>query len=187
MDVSIIRPVREAFPGWSIRPEVKENRAGRTSLGRLRARACSCLPSTLRRSGQPKVAAPDLCIRVASAPGEWSCVRGKPIAETGQLYFPAHSVGSGAPSASGRRASGWRPGAGSRRCRDVAMGETHEAQEPLSPLWHHLCRSFTAWMPQPSRWSCMAAASMSYERARLGGGRGSGVTVARQARREFGD
>ena len=42
----------------------------------------------LRRPGQPKAAAPDSCIRAASAPGERSCIHGKPITETGQLHFP---------------------------------------------------------------------------------------------------
>jgi hypothetical protein len=41
----------------------------------------------LRRPGQPKAAAPDSCIRVASAPGERSYIYGKPMPETGQLYF----------------------------------------------------------------------------------------------------
>jgi hypothetical protein len=46
----------------------------------------------LRRPGQPKAAAPDSCIRVASAPGERSYIHGKPMAETGQSYFPGHSA-----------------------------------------------------------------------------------------------
>ena len=46
----------------------------------------------LRRPGQPKAAAPDSCIRAVLAPGERSCIHGKPMAETGQLYFPGHSA-----------------------------------------------------------------------------------------------
>src|SRR5262245_51884959 len=46
----------------------------------------------LRRPGQLKAAAPDSCTRAASAPGERSCIHGKPIAETGQLYFPGYSA-----------------------------------------------------------------------------------------------
>src|SRR6188472_1951486 len=54
--------------------------------------AGNCLLALTRqplcRPGQPKAAAPDSCIRAASAPGERSCIHGKPMAETGQLYFP---------------------------------------------------------------------------------------------------
>jgi hypothetical protein len=46
----------------------------------------------LRRPGQPKAAAPDSCIRVASAPGERSYIHGKPMTKTGQSYFPGHSA-----------------------------------------------------------------------------------------------
>src|SRR5690349_24776080 len=46
----------------------------------------------LRRPGQPKAAVPDSCIRAASAPDERSYIHGKPMAETGQSYFPGHSA-----------------------------------------------------------------------------------------------
>jgi hypothetical protein len=89
MDVSIIQPVREAFLGRSIRPEVNETAPEVLSP---RAAAGNCLIALtrqpLRRPGQPKAAAPDSGIRAASAPGERSCLHGKPMAETGQLYFP---------------------------------------------------------------------------------------------------
>jgi hypothetical protein len=89
MDVSIIQPVREAFLGRSIRPEVNETAPEGLSPG---AAAGNCLLALtrrpLRRPGQPKAAAPDSCIRAALAPGERSCIHGKPMAETGQLYFP---------------------------------------------------------------------------------------------------
>ena len=87
MDVSIIQPVQRLL-GRSIRPVVNEIRPGGTSPG---AAAGNCLLALtrqpLRRPGQPKAAAPDSCIRVASAPGERSYIHGKPMAETGQLYF----------------------------------------------------------------------------------------------------
>src|SRR6185369_16003154 len=88
MDVSITQPVREAFLGRSIRLEVNETAPEGLSPG---AAAGNCLLALtrqpLRRPGQPKAAAPDSCIRAASAPGEWSRLHGKPMAETGQLYF----------------------------------------------------------------------------------------------------
>ena len=55
----------------------------------------------LRRSGQPKAAAPDSCVRVASAAGEWSCIHGKATTRNRAIVFPAHSAGNGAASASG--------------------------------------------------------------------------------------
>ena len=72
------------FPGRSIRPGVNENRPGGAFSW---AAAGECLLALtrqpLRRAGQPKAAAPDSCIRVASAPGERSYVYGKPMPETG--------------------------------------------------------------------------------------------------------
>src|SRR6185312_5433776 len=89
MDVSITQPVREAFLGRSIRLEVNETAPEGLSPG---AAAGNCLLALtrqpLRRPGQPKAAAPDSCIRAASAPGEVAWVHGKPMSETGQLYFP---------------------------------------------------------------------------------------------------
>ena len=131
------------FPGRSIRPEVNENRPGRAFSW---AAAGECLLALtrqpLRRPGQPKAAAPDSCIRVASAPGERSYIHGKPMPETGQLYLPGHSVlpvpgrsrphwrsvkaakrpacgfavagGVGAPCLLLRSVTGWRPGWESR-------------------------------------------------------------------------
>ena len=103
------------FPGRSIRPEVNENRPGRAFSW---AAAGECLLALtrqpLRRPGQPKAAAPDSCIRVASAPGERSYIHGKPMPETGQLYLPGHSVlpvpGRSRPGTSARIPAG----AGSR-------------------------------------------------------------------------
>jgi hypothetical protein len=81
------------FLGRSIRPEVNETAPEVLSPG---AAAGNCLLALtrqpLRRPGQPKAAAPDSCIRAASAPGERSCLHGKPMADTGQLYFPGYSA-----------------------------------------------------------------------------------------------
>jgi hypothetical protein len=81
------------FSGRSIRPEVNETAPEGRSPG---AAAGNCLLALtrqpLRRPGQPKAAAPDSCIRAAPAPGERSCIHGKPTPETGQLYFPCHSA-----------------------------------------------------------------------------------------------
>jgi hypothetical protein len=108
------------FSGRSIRPEVNENRPGGAFS---RAAAGECLLALTRqprrRPGQPKAAAPDSCIRVASAPGERSYVYGKPMPETGQLYFPGRGRSAGAsaratppgrrrPDTGGCELSGWR-------------------------------------------------------------------------------
>ena len=81
------------FLGRSIRPEVNETAPEVLSPG---AAAGNCLLALtrqpLRRPGQPKAAAPDSCIRAASAPGERSFLHGKPMAETRQLYFPGYSA-----------------------------------------------------------------------------------------------
>ena len=73
--------------------ELNENRPGGAFPG---AAAGKCLLALtrqpLRRRGQPKAATPDSCIRAASAPGERSCIDGKPMTETGQSYFPGHSA-----------------------------------------------------------------------------------------------
>src|SRR5262245_30564519 len=67
----------------------------------------------LRRPGQPKAATPDSCTRAASAPGERSCIHGKPTAETGQLYFPGipqcdtRCPGDGARIPAGAGFSAW--------------------------------------------------------------------------------
>ena len=84
------------FSGRSVRLEVNETAPWGLFPG---AAACKCLFALtrrpLRRSGQPKAAAPDSCTRVASVPGVSSCIHGKPPPGNGQLYFPAHSAGSG--------------------------------------------------------------------------------------------
>src|SRR4029077_6281787 len=53
----------------------------------------------LPRSGQPEAARPGSCTRVASAPGAWSYIQGKPTTPQGQSYFPgafrARGPGSG--------------------------------------------------------------------------------------------
>jgi hypothetical protein len=69
------------FAGRLIRPQVNENRPVGISLGRLPASACS-------RSGQPEAATPGSCTRVASAPGVWSYIQGRPATPKGQSYFP---------------------------------------------------------------------------------------------------
>jgi hypothetical protein len=83
----------ESFPERSIRLEVNETAPEGLSPG---AAAGNCLLALtrqpFRRPGQPKAAAPDSCIRAASAPGERSCLHGKPLPEIGQLYFPGHST-----------------------------------------------------------------------------------------------
>jgi hypothetical protein len=53
-----------------------------------------------------------------------------------------------------------------------AEGGAWRAQKPLLSRWHHWWRSHTAWLPQPCRWNCMAAASMQFRRAAWGGKRG---------------
>ena len=59
------------FPGRSIRPEVNENRAGGAfSWAAAGEWLLALTRQPLRRLGQPKAAAPDSCIRVASAPGK---------------------------------------------------------------------------------------------------------------------
>ncbi len=115
----------ERLSGRSIRPEVNENRPGGAFSW---AAAGECLLALtrqpLRQPGQPRAAAPDSCIRVASAPGERSYIYGKPMPETGQLYFPGHSavpvpvpgrhrlgVGARIPAGAGSRCGGARCGA----------------------------------------------------------------------------
>jgi len=116
MDVSITQPVREAFLGRSIRLEVNETAPEGLSPG---AAAGNCLLALtrqpLRGPGQPKAATPDSCILVASAPGERSCLHGKPMAETGQLYFRGHSA---------------------MRCRGPGDGARIPAGNGLLPLRH---------------------------------------------------
>ena len=83
----------ERLLGRSIRTEVNETAPKGLFPG---AAAGTCLfaltSQPLRRPGQPKAAVPDSCIRAASAPGERSCIHGKPMAETGQSHFPGHSA-----------------------------------------------------------------------------------------------
>jgi hypothetical protein len=102
--------------GRSIQPEVNETAPEVLSPG---AAAGNCLLALtrqpLRRPGQPKAAAPDSCIRAASAPGERSCIHGKPMAETGQLYFRGHSA---------------------MRCRGPGDGARIPAGNGLLPLRH---------------------------------------------------
>src|SRR5437660_2115697 len=67
------------------------------SLGRLRGKCLFALTrQPLRRSGQPKAAAPDSWIRVASAPGEWSCIHGKPTGRNRAIVFSDAFRGLGA-------------------------------------------------------------------------------------------
>jgi hypothetical protein len=130
VDVSIIQPVREAFRderfwGRSIRPEVNETAPEGLSPG---AAAGKCLLALtrqpLRRPGQPKAAAPDSCIRAASAPGERPCIHGKPMTETGQLHFPG-AFRDAAPVPGG---AGIRVGAGVSVRRGSSVGRPH-------PVW----------------------------------------------------
>jgi hypothetical protein len=58
----------------------------------LGAAAGKCLFALTRqplpRSGQPEAATPGSCTRVASAPGVWSYIQGRPATPKGQSYFP---------------------------------------------------------------------------------------------------
>ena len=73
-----------------------------------RAAAGTCLFAvtwqTLPRSGQPEAATPGSWTRVASAPGAWSCMHGKPPFGNGAIVF------SGAFPRPGRTGSGVGPG-----------------------------------------------------------------------------
>ena len=112
----------------------KRNRPEGISPG---AAAGNCLLALtrqpLRRPGQPKAAAPDSCTRAASAPGERSCLHGKPMAETGQLYFRGHSA---------------------MRCRGPGDGARIPAGNGLLPLRHHPYR-LTMWMLCSCCWNAM--------------------------------
>ena len=65
----------------------------------LGAAAGKCLFALTRqplpRSGQPEAATPGSCTRVASAPGGWSCIQGRPATPKGQSYFLARSAPGG--------------------------------------------------------------------------------------------
>jgi hypothetical protein len=136
----------------------------------------------LPRSGQPEAATPGLCTRVASAPGAWSCIQGKPPLGSGQSYFPAHSAPGPDGSALGagpdgsalgagpddgpdgvdaafmlfERDVGWLAGAVARAIRGAGRASVTVAS-PVPRL--------TAWMPRSCRKSCMKAATMSYGQA----------------------
>jgi hypothetical protein len=98
MDVSIIQPVREAFrDGQFVSKKMKT--APRGLFPGAAAGKClfALTRQPLRRSGQPKAAAPDSCTRVASVPGVSSCIHGKPLPGNGAIVFSAHSAGIGRP------------------------------------------------------------------------------------------
>jgi len=82
----------EKLSGRSIRPEVNKTPGGAFSWVAAGEGLLALTRQPLRRPGQPKATAPDSCIRAASAPGERSYIHGKPMAETGQSYFPGHSA-----------------------------------------------------------------------------------------------
>src|SRR5436309_15874107 len=87
------------------------------SLGRLRGKCLFALTrQPLRRSGQPKAAAPDSWIRVASAPGEWSCIHGKPAGRNRAIVFSDAFRGLGA------QARAWRGGGAVRHRRAAWRG-----------------------------------------------------------------
>ena len=77
------------FAGRLIRPRGKRKPPRGNFLG---AAAGKCLFALTRqplpRSGQPEAATPGSCTRVASAPGVWSCIQGRPATPKGQSYFP---------------------------------------------------------------------------------------------------
>ena len=94
MDVSIIQPVREAFrDGQFVSKKMKT--APRGLFPGAAAGKClfALTRQPLRRSGQPKAAAPDSCTRVASVPGVSSCIHGKPPQGNGAIVFSAHPAG----------------------------------------------------------------------------------------------
>jgi hypothetical protein len=84
-------PYEWAFTGRLIRPGVNENRpVGDFPWGGCRQVCLFALTrQPLPRSGQPEAATPGSCTRAAAAPGEWSCIQGKPSPRRGQSYFPA--------------------------------------------------------------------------------------------------
>jgi hypothetical protein len=58
----------------------------------------------LPRLGQPEAATPGSGTRVASAPGVWSCIQGKPLPIRGAIVFPAHSGARGPGGGAGAEA-----------------------------------------------------------------------------------
>src|SRR5690348_14080332 len=77
----------EKLSGRSIRPEVNKTPGGAFSWVAAGEGLLALTRQPIRRPGQPKAAAPDSGSRVALAPGERSYIQGKPMSETGQLYF----------------------------------------------------------------------------------------------------
>jgi hypothetical protein len=94
MEVSMIQPVREAsgraFSGRSIRPEVNETAPEGLFPGAAMGKCLLALTrQPLRGPGQPKAAAPDSCIRAASAPDERVMYPWQADGGNGKSYFQA--------------------------------------------------------------------------------------------------